>query len=57
MQRYADVLVKKEEGGSVPCPGQPEMAHKGKSSALVTGFVLAEGTHQTRYLFGELHSI
>ncbi len=22
-----------------------------KSSALVTGFVLAEGTHQTRYLF------
>ncbi len=28
-----------------------------KSSALVTGFVLAEGTHQTRYLFGELHSI
>ncbi len=25
-----------------------------KSSALVTGFVLAEGTHQTRCLFGEL---
>ncbi len=24
-----------------------------KSSALVTGFVLAEGTHQTRCLFGE----
>ncbi len=43
--------------GSVPCPGQPELAYKGKSSALVTGFVLAEGTHQTRYLFGELHSI
>ncbi len=24
-----------------------------KSSALVTGFVLAQGTHQTRCLFGE----
>ncbi len=32
--------------GSVPCPGQPELAYKGKSSALVTGFALAEGTHQ-----------
>ncbi len=28
-----------------------------KSSALVTGFVLAEGTHQTRYVFGESYSI
>ncbi len=28
-----------------------------KSSALVTGFVLAEGTHQTRWLFGEFHAI
>ncbi len=28
-----------------------------ESSALVTGFVLAEGTHQTRCLFGELHLI
>ncbi len=44
--------------GSVPCPGQPELAYKGKSSALVTGFVLAEGTHQTRCLSwqGLLHA-
>ncbi len=28
-----------------------------KSSALVTGSVLAAGTHPTRCLFGELHSI
>ncbi len=28
-----------------------------KSSALVTGFVLAEGTHQTRCLFGQFYSI
>ncbi len=31
--------------------GQPELACKVKSSALVTDFVLAEGTHQTRCLF------
>ncbi len=43
--------------GSVPCPGQPELAYKGKSSALVTGFVLAEGTHQTRCLFWQFYSI
>ncbi len=53
---------------SVPCPGQPELAYKGKSSAIVTGFVLAEkevchardiaeGTHQKKCLFGEFHSI
>ena len=28
-----------------------------KSSALVTGFVLAEGTHQTRCLFGEFSNL
>ncbi len=51
------LLHQTKEEGSVPCLGQPELAYKGKSSALVTGFVLAEGTHQTRYLLGELHSI
>ncbi len=61
LQHHEDFIltfqIQRKEEGSVPCPGQPELAYKGKSSALVTGFVLAEGTHQTRYLFGELHSI
>ncbi len=47
--------LRRKEEGSVPCPGQPELAYmawhtsfliRAKSSALVTGFVLAEGTHQ-----------
>ncbi len=35
--------------GSVPCPWKPELAYRYwvKSPAFVTGFVLAEGTHQT----------
>ncbi len=55
MFMHAHLEGRKE--GSVPCPGQPELAYKGKSSALVTGFVLAEGTHQTRCLFWQFYSI
>ena len=41
----------------MPCPLQPEMAYWEKRSALLTRFVLAEGTHQKRCLFGEFQAI
>ena len=31
----------------MPCPSQPDWLIRVKRSASVTGFVLAEGTHQT----------
>ena len=37
----------------MPCSWKLKLAYWVKSSALVTGFVLAEGIHQTRCLFGE----
>ena len=41
----------------MPCLLQPEVAYWVKRSALLTRFVLAEGTHQKRCLFGAFQAI
>ncbi len=46
-----------EEEECVPCPLKPELASWVKSSAPVTGAVLAEGTRKTGSLVGEFYLI
>ncbi len=41
------------EGRKGAMPGTANLAYGGEKSASVTCFVLAEGTHQTEWLFGE----